>query len=348
MVKKKFQRPKKNWGYLRYKPLIMKYFIRFILLLIVALAVLLASQYRSDLPLDELKAKYAQAPSQFVNIDGLDVHYRIEGIGPNLLLIHGTSSSLHTWDGWVERLKGKYRIIRMDMPAFGLTGPNESGNYDHTIYNAFVEGFTKELGLKEFYMAGNSLGGAICWNYALIHPEQIKGMILVDASGYPMDKKPGVLSLISKPPFSWVNDKLAPRMLYVDALEDVYGDESKVTDELIQRHLDLSLRPGNRKALGDRLKTSYWSHPEDIAKVDVPTLIMWGEKDAWVPLEHAELFKKDIKGAELVVIKGAGHVPMEEDPDASSKAADEFFQSLIAKERIEIDAAKLSPLPELL
>ena len=92
-------------------------------MLAVALGALFLSAYRPDIPLTDLKRKYANADSRYLDIDGMPVHYRDQGQGPVLLLLHGTGASLHTWDGWIQPLENDFRIVRLDLPGFGLTGP---------------------------------------------------------------------------------------------------------------------------------------------------------------------------------------------------------------------------------
>ncbi|HZX63804.1 MAG TPA: alpha/beta hydrolase, partial [Myxococcales bacterium] len=123
----------------------------------VAVALFFASQIKGDIPLQDLKGRYAGAASRFLDIGGLQVHYRDEGDGPPLLLLHGTGSSLHTWDGWAGALRDRFRVIRMDLPGFGLTGPNKDDDYRISSYVEFVEAFRKRLGLDTFALAGNSL-----------------------------------------------------------------------------------------------------------------------------------------------------------------------------------------------
>ena len=143
------------------------------------------SRLRGDIPLETLKARWAGGASQFVAVDGMGVHVRDEGSGPAVVLLHGTSSSLHTWDGWVERLRQGHRVVRFDLPAFGLTGPSPARDYSIDAYTAFVDHLTTRLGLQRFVLAGNSLGGGIAWAYALAHPDRVRALILVDAVGYP-------------------------------------------------------------------------------------------------------------------------------------------------------------------
>ena len=170
----------------------MKQFLRvtgLVLLVIVVGAGLWG--YEADVPLATLKQKYGQQPSQYVVVDSMQVHYRVEGQGPPLLLLHGTAASLHTWDGWTEQLKAHFQVIRVDLPAFGLTGPSPKADYSLKAYSNFVLHFTQALGLEPHHVAGNSLGGAIAWHYALDHPKRVNKLILVDASGYPTGQLPG-------------------------------------------------------------------------------------------------------------------------------------------------------------
>ena len=144
------------------------------------------SRWRGDIPLDALKARWAGGTSRFLAVDGMEVHVRDQGSGPPIVLLHGTSSSLHTWDGWAERLREGHRVVRFDLPAFGLTGPSPTRDYSIDAYVAVVDHVTTRLGLQRFVLGGNSLGGGIAWAYALAHPDRVRGLILVDALGYPL------------------------------------------------------------------------------------------------------------------------------------------------------------------
>ncbi len=111
---------------------------------VVVLIAGIAFLYKRDIPLEELKKQYTNEQSKFVIIDGVNVHYRDEGNKNDslpLVLIHGTSSSLHTWDSIVPALLNKKRIIRLDIPAFGLTGPHPVRDYSIAFYNHFIDSF---------------------------------------------------------------------------------------------------------------------------------------------------------------------------------------------------------------
>lgn len=296
--------------------------LRWLLIAIALLiSVFVAASYHADIPVDELKAEFTNEESQFIDILGMPVHYRDEGSGPLLVLIHGTAASLHTWDGWVDELKNDFRIVRMDIPAFGLTGPEPTGDYSIDRYVEFLEAFASALNLESFALAGNSLGGEIAWRYALAHPQRVNRLVLVDAVGYARSegqKENLAFKLARTSGFKTVMSKITPRFLYKQGLLEVYGDDSKVTEELVDRYFRLSLREGNRRAFAERVIAAQVPIKGDVRNITQPTLILWGADDLWIPLDHGRNFARDIDGSQLVVYPGVGHVPMEEIPEQSA------------------------------
>ncbi len=302
----------------------MRFLLKFIgFLLVIFVSTLLIGcifYYQKDIPIEEIRNKYANADSKFLDLMGMPVHYKDEG-DPNdsvpLVLIHGTSSSLFTWDSSVTILKTRHRIIRFDLPAFALTGPSPERDYSFAYYTRFIDSILTRLQVKQCYMAGNSLGGGISWHYAVLHPEKIKKLILVDASGYSDKMKPSgslAFALARVPVINNVLKWITPKALVKKSVQDVYGDKTKVTARLIDLYYDMALRTGNRKALIDRMQTGFQMNSELIKQIKIPTLIIWGEKDPLISVESASLFNKDISNSEVAIFKGVGHVPMEEEP----------------------------------
>jgi pimeloyl-ACP methyl ester carboxylesterase len=287
--------------------------------------------YKSDIGVEQLKAKYALIPSQFIEVEGLQVHYRDEGVREDsvpIVLIHGTGSSLHTWDGWVDGLKSKHRVIRFDLPAFGLTGPNKTGDYSQRYYVGFVRALLSKLKVGRCIVAGNSLGGEITWEYAMAYPDQVKKMILVDAAGYPRNPKsmPIGFKLAQTPVLKHLVKYITPYSLVESSILNVYGDKSKVTPALVQRYYDMTLREGNRQALVDRMGQFVPdSNFVRLPLLHTPTLVLWGELDMLIPVEAAEHFHRDLPDDSLVVMKGLGHVPMEEDAAGSVRVVMDFI-----------------------
>jgi pimeloyl-ACP methyl ester carboxylesterase len=240
-----------------------KIFWAVVIVIIAALSYL----YKNDIPLEELNKQYTNDQSKFINIDGVNVHYRDEGNQNDslpLVLIHGTSSSLHTWDSIVPALLNKKRIIRLDIPAFGLTGPHPGRDYSITFYNQFIDSFLSTIGVQQYIIAGNSLGGSIAWNQALSHPQKVKQLILINSGGYPKKNEKGNIGfkLASMPVIGDILVKFTPRSLIRKSIEDVYANKSKVNEQLVQRYYDLLLREGNRQATLDIFKQRKYTSAE--------------------------------------------------------------------------------------
>lgn len=290
--------------------------------LLLIIAVVVVAGYEADIPVAELREKYSYPESQFIAIDGMDVHYRITGKGPEtIVLLHGTSSSLHTWEGWTQELNDRYRVVSMDLPAFGLTGPFPDGDYSPEHYLRFLEDFFAALELDTFHLAGNSFGGFLAWRYAVQHPEVVTKLILLNSSGYPRGDQPTPFGfkLASMDFMKPIVANITPRHLVQKTVKAVYYDESRITDALVTRYHDLLLREGNREALMGRIQQVKHETADAVKLVQCPTLILWGDHDRVVTPEDAPKFHRDISGSRLIVYDNMGHVPMEEDPERTLK-----------------------------
>ncbi len=300
--------------------------------MLVALAGLIHMSWAPDLPLAQLKARWAPEPSQFIELDGMSVHYRDQGPRTDavpILLLHGTSASLHTWEGWADALKGERRVISVDLPGFGLTGPFPDGDYHIEHYVSFVTALLDKLGVQQVVLGGNSLGGQIAWETALAAPLRVNRLILVDSAGLPLQSTsvPIGFQLARIPLLAPLVANVLPRSMIESSVQSVYGDPSLVTDELVERYYQLTLRPGNRTALTQRFSQNadQSGNLARLAQLDVPTLIIWGGRDGLIPLAYAAFFKRAITDSRLVVLEGLGHVPQEEDPQATVAVVKDFL-----------------------
>ncbi len=304
-----------------------KYFFYSVL---VVLALLIKEVVYSDISVENLKKEYANEHSKFIEIDGMQVHYRDEGKGFPIVLIHGTAASLHTWDDWAKELKKTNRVIRMDLPAFGLTGPNKTADYSIKSYTNFLYQFLLKTKINKFHLAGNSLGGNIAWNYAAENPNKIEKLILVDASGLPTNKEqPAVFKMAKTPLLNTLFLYVTPKFFIKKNIQEVYADKTKVTDKLISRYHKMALREGNRKAFIDRAKTDFKlgakANLEKLKSVQTPTLLIWGAKDLWIPLDNGKRMDSILPNSKLVVLENSGHVPMEENPKESLLVLKDFL-----------------------
>ena len=309
----------------------------FIYSLIILLTFAIGNSIYADISVEDLKKEYTNEQSQFIEVDEINVHFRDEGEGFPIVLIHGTAASLHTWDAWTDELKKTNRVIRMDLPAFGITGPNKNADYSIEAYTTFLQSFLEKIGLEKFHLAGNSLGGNIAWNYTADYPDKVEKLILLDSSGLPTNKsQPAIFKMAKTPLLNSLFLYITPRFLIKKNIEEVYEDDSKITDKLINRYHKMALRVGNRQAFIDRAKTDF--KPDAIANqnklksIQTPTLLIWGAKDLWIPLDNGIRMDRILVNSTLKVIENSGHVPMEENPIESLKLMNEFlFTSEINK-----------------
>ncbi len=313
--------------------IILKYSLYLLLTVVAFLGIYLYANIAYDKPVAELSDRWAPEPSQFLKLAGMNVHFRDEGPKSDqepIVLIHGTSASLHTWDGWVEVLKEQRRVIRFDLPAFGLTGPDPQNNYTIEHYAEVVIAVLDKLAVKKSVLAGNSLGGYIAWATAVFHPDRVSKLILVDASGYPYDPEsvPLAFKLSQNPIASHLFKNVLPKSLVEKSVKDVYGNPDLVTDELVERYYQLSLREGNRSALKARFEqTLPGALADEISTINVPTLLIWGKQDKLIPLKFGKKFAQELPNSQLVIFDDLGHVPHEENPQKTVTAVIDFLKS---------------------
>lgn len=299
---------------------------RTLAVLLTIIAVLAAgwlALHRADVPYDTLETAYSLPDSQFMTLDdGLKVHYTDTGPKDRsvLVLVHGFSSSLHTWSEWKRDLEADYRVITLDLPGHGLTRVDEEIVPSIERFVDVVDEVTERLEVRTFTLVGNSMGGATTWNYALAHPEKLEGMVLIAASGWPptdeeAESSPMVFKLMQNPVARLLLKDLDVTSLTRSGLEDSYTDQSFVTDELVQRYVSLSRAPGHREALlsisaniGDRPEAS----AANLSTIAIPSLVVWGRDDNLVPVSHAQNFSDALPGSRLVIYDGVGHLPQEE------------------------------------
>lgn len=309
-----------------------------VVLVLLAVIIGLLIGYRTpDLPVAELRAKYANAESEFVEVmPGLTVHLRDEGprLGPVVVLLHGSNASLHTWEPWVEQLKATHRVISYDQPGHGLTGPHPRDCYTAACFVEVVEAVARNRKLDRFVLGGNSMGGWVSWNFALAHPERLAGLVLVDASGAPlpeaaMPKLPIGFRIAQTPGLNRLMQHITPRSVIEKSVRQSVSVEASVTPAVVDRYWELLRYPGNRRATGLRFATKRdIATPAMLERIATPTLVMWGREDRLVPVEAASVFDRHIPNSLSVIYDGVGHIPMEEAPYRSVGDLADFLEEL--------------------
>ena len=301
-------------------------------ILAVVIVVVLAYMHSPSKSIEKLQEKYPSKYSKFIPIQGMNAHYHDVGEGMPIILIHGTSSSLQTWGKWEAELSKKYRVLSIDMPGGGLTGPHPNEDYSIDAYLSFLDDFTMKLGLDSFYVAGNSLGGKTAWKYAARN-KKIKKLILVDPSGfYVEDKKPPfVFQLGQKKALSRLVERLNIKPFIKKSLKEVYFDDSQVTASLVTRYNDFLRVKGNRKAFFQKVNSIQKSEEKELHQISIPTLIQWGKQDNWIPIELADIFTANIANHKFIVYNECGHVPQEEVAAESVTDAIMFLENKLSE-----------------
>ena len=296
-----------------------------VIVLAILVAGLLTAARVPDRTVADLKSRYASPASQFLDLmPGMIVHVRDEGPrdGRPVLLLHGSNASLQTWEPWVSRLtKAGYRVVTLDFPAHGLSGPVASKDYSHGAYVDVIDALVDRLELDRVAVGGNSMGGGVAWSWALRRPERVAALLLVDSTGEPApeDSSPPLGSKLANVPVAReILASVTPRMIIERSLVQSVSVKEIVTPEMVDRYWELLLYPGNREATLDRF--SQYAPPADGNKLrglDVPALVLWGAEDRLIPVSSAQWFMERLPDARVSILQGVGHIPMEEAPDRS-------------------------------
>ncbi|MFK7914104.1 MAG: alpha/beta fold hydrolase [Pseudomonadales bacterium] len=332
---------------------------RILVMFLIALGAAAIWLLERDQPIAAVDAKYSNAQSQFLTLaDQSRVHFRDQGRadGLPLVLVHGSNASLHTWELWVAELGETYRVVTVDMPGHGLTGRTPVDDYSTDAFVAVVKALAEHLALPPFVLGGNSMGGRVAWSYALAHPRDVRGLLLLNASGprawyediqaaeaqasdaeeQEKPSAPLAFSLLRKPWFSAVARYVDPYYLVAQGLRSAHYDSAVVTDALIDRYYDLSMRAGTRTATLKRFGTQRSVKAVDLGQLTMPVLIQWGVHDAVIPVAVGERFAVELPDAELIIYQDVGHIPMEEVPVQSAADAARFINGRIPGQTLEM------------
>lgn len=276
--------------------------------------------WEPDRQLGNLVARWAPAPSAFIELDGMQVHVRDTGPRDDpapIVLLHGMASSLHSFEGWQQALSTDRRVITVDLPGFGLTGPSPQGEYRIEAYTRFTLRLLDALGVKRVILGGNALGGEVAWQTALLAPERVKKLILIDSDGYQISSlsQPIAFTIAGARWLRWVAERILPRSLIESSVRNVFGDPDKVSPTVVDRYFELNLRVGNRRALFQRMdQAESGANERQIRQIKQPTLVLWGAEDGMAPVAFADRFCADIPKCTKVIFPRLAHIPQEEDP----------------------------------
>ena len=290
------------------------------------------SLWSPDLDRADLERQYARAGSQFVQTPGLRTHVQIEGPAhaPVVLLLHGFGSSLQTWDAWGQGLANEYRMVRLDIAGFGLTGPAEPGDYSDEADVQRLLAVVDQLGLPSMTVVGHSMGGRLAWHFAAAHPQRVDKLVLIAPDGFP-DPQAKSDRTYDVPAWMGVARYALPRWMIKKGVASAYADPSRLDDDTARRYQDMLLAPGVRQAVLARMAQTRNRDPLPwLQRLTMPTLLLWGAQDGMIPAENSMDYQRAMPHAQRVVMPDVGHLPHEEQPQRSLQAVRDFLQRAAA------------------
>jgi pimeloyl-ACP methyl ester carboxylesterase len=282
-----------------------------------------------DLGFGELQKRYGSTPENMVSIDNMRIHYKDTGPkdAPVLLLLHGFGSSLQTWDVWAEKLDQKYRVIRLDLPGFGLTGPSPSDDYSEQNDLNTLTRFVDSLGITDLSVVGHSMGGKIAWTFAAAHAERVKALVLMAPDGFPQPEAIGTKPY-AMPAIMGVMKFSLPKYFVRKSMEPAFVDVNELDDKLVNRYHDMLRAPGVRAAILARANQTIYTDPVPrLKQIKAPTLLIWGEEDKMIPSSNAASYAGVLAQSETVLIPKLGHLLHEEHAEIGLAKVTEFLDA---------------------
>lgn len=265
----------------------------------------------------EAKKELALPTSHFLQWRGAELHYIDEGNGIPVIMIHGFGGSTRNFANLADSLKDQFRVIRLDLPGFGLSDlpkTDENPNYVE-VYRQYLSFMLDTLHIDSAYVIGNSMGGGMSWLMAADHPDKVKKLVLLASAGYDVAQVANKLTIFKFKSVGHVFDKGMPLFMSKGSLEKCYADPSKVDAAVWQTNNHYSNREGNLQNMLTLARSNQFPDSSLIKNVQCPTLIIWGKQDAVIPVADAERFHRDIKNSRVIIYDPCGHVPMMECTD---------------------------------
>ena len=302
-----------------------------IVIAVLALAVLSIEFQVWNPSRDRVEAKYRDADSRFTTIDGLRLHYKDQGQGPAVLLWHGNFGSLDFYDGWVDALSDRYRLIRFDVNGYGLSGPDEKIDFTIERRLMIARSLLDELGVERYFMVGTSFAAPVAYRDAAERPERVLGLMLANAGGLPRAPGGEINQPLPNPARQWMRERYRSRSFWQGVAENLHFNEDVATPELVERFFLMNNMRGRGpdNAIGLR-HFQIGDAPGYLARISQPTLVLWGGASI-LPYSEADRYESYLANAPVRVVKidELGHMFAEDAPELTSELFDRFAQSVL-------------------
>lgn len=262
---------------------------------------------------EEAVKKIQQPHSKFYNWNGSSIHYVDQGKGPVIIMIHGLGGSHRNFEKLALALQDSFRVIRIDLPGFGLSEfPKEQHDYKKVYENCLAD-LIQTLQLDSVTLIGNSMGGMVAWNYCAHTPDAVRNLILMGSAGYDLAAaRKQAVSIASLPLAEKIVSKGVPLWITQQGVKRCYYNDNIINPIEVEKANVFWNTKGNLDQFFRLIHSNDFPDENDIKNIKTPTLIIWGENDEIAPLKNAYRFQKDIIGSTLKVYPRCGHMPQNE------------------------------------
>ncbi|MYB75726.1 MAG: alpha/beta fold hydrolase [Chloroflexi bacterium] len=298
---------------------------------IVTIAAVIAYVAYTRLKPRPISTESLHTDGQFVLVEGLQIHYRVAGSGPPLILIHGIFANLFGWRHVFDQLAKEHTVYALDLKGHGLSDKPANSDYSPFGMADLIAHFMDALGIESAAVLGQSMGGAIAAALAVRHPTRVQRLVLVDAAGYALNYHimPLLTRVAGSAAAGFVFRHTAPhRGLAARLLRNCYYEPDRTcTPDVVDGYFLPLLTPGASGVIAPLARDfGQTSIAHRLREIQAPTLIIWGQYDAVIPMHWGYRFQKDIANAELVVFPKCGHCPHEEEPEKFLETVNGFLQ----------------------
>lgn len=266
--------------------------------------------------------------SRNVQVGEFNIHY-YEG-GPQgaetILMIHGFGADKGNWLRFSRPLTTRYHVVALDLPGFGDSSKPEA-SYDVGTQVERLNAFAKALGIHKLHLIGNSMGGHIAALYAARHPEQVLSVALLNNAGV---SAPQTSELFKRLDRGDANPLLVRNADDFSNMLDFLFVEKPPLPESLKQYLAqraMTSHDFNQKIFS-QLRERYIPLEPELAKIQVPTLLLWGDQDQVLDVSSIKVMQPLLKQPSVVIMQACGHLPMIERPEETAEHYQTFLDSV--------------------
>lgn len=290
-----------------------------IIFLFVLVFLFLLLRKDNTVPIEELREEMAIAQSFFFEYQNTRCHYTDEGTGDPVVMIHGLGDSFRIFDEFAAELSKEYRVVRLDLPGFGISDVPSKKQVDGELidfYASCLSALIDDLELDKFHLIGNSLGGWVSWHWAANHSNQLKSLTLLASAGFELDrvKKNITKGVLEHIPAFMLKRGMPKSVARFNLKACIYHDDL-IKEEYVQNNYRMINKRGTLQFMFALLESSAMPVPSRMEAIACPSLVVWGNKDRIVPVSHAALFDSHLAKSEVLIYDKCGHYPQIERKD---------------------------------